>query len=134
VEDVLTLETPVVFSIMREHLPTLRIRVVNVVNLMKLQSETEHPNGLSNLIFGETFTKDKSVICVFHAYPWLIHCLTHRRSNDDDFHVRGEGTITTAFDITVPMGAPARASSWRPLSRNVSDETGKEKDSSVTRK
>jgi xylulose-5-phosphate/fructose-6-phosphate phosphoketolase len=102
--DVPTLETLAAVSIMREHLPDLKIRVVNVVDLMKLQPQTEHPHGLSDMDFDELFTKNKPVIFAFHAYPWLIHRLTYRRTNHDNFHVRGykeEGTITTPFDMTV---------------------------------
>ena len=89
---------------LRERLPELKIRVVNVVDLMKLQPQTEHPHGLSEMDFDELFTKDKPVIFAFHAYPWLIHRLTYRRANHDHIHVRGykeEGTITTPFDMTV---------------------------------
>ncbi|MGZ4996546.1 MAG: phosphoketolase family protein [Methylobacter sp.] len=102
--DVPTLETLAAVSIMREQLPELRIRVVNVVDLMKLQPQSEHPHGLSDIDFDELFTKDKPVIFAFHAYPWLIHRLTYRRTNHDNIHVRGykeEGTITTPFDMTV---------------------------------
>ena len=102
--DVPTLETLAAVSILREHLPELKIRVVNVVDLMKLQPNTEHPHGLSDTDFDELFTKDKPVIFAFHAYPWLIHRLTYRRTNHDNIHVRGykeEGTITTPFDMTV---------------------------------
>ena len=102
--DVPTLETLAAVSILREHLPELKIRVVNVVDLMKLQPQTEHPHGLSDTDFDELFTKDKPVIFAFHAYPWLIHRLTYRRTNHGNFHVRGykeEGTITTPFDMTV---------------------------------
>jgi xylulose-5-phosphate/fructose-6-phosphate phosphoketolase len=102
--DVPTLETLAAVSIMREHLPDLKIRVVNVVDLMKLEPGTEHPHGLSDMDFDELFTKDKPVIFAFHGYPWLIHRLTYRRTNHDNIHVRGykeEGTITTAFDMTV---------------------------------
>jgi xylulose-5-phosphate/fructose-6-phosphate phosphoketolase len=102
--DVPTLETLAAVSFMREHLPELKIRVVNVVDLMKLQPQTEHPHGLSDTDFDELFTKDKPVIFAFHAYPWLIHRLTYRRTNHDNIHVRGykeEGTITTPFDMTV---------------------------------
>jgi xylulose-5-phosphate/fructose-6-phosphate phosphoketolase len=91
-------------SILHEHLPDLKIRVVNVVDLMRLQPQTEHPHGLSDRDFDELFTKDKPVIFAFHAYPWLIHRLTYRRTNHDNIHVRGykeEGTITTPFDMTV---------------------------------
>jgi len=102
--DVPTLETLAAVSILREHLPELKIRVVNVVDLMKLQPQIEHPHGLSDMDFDELFTRDKPVIFAFHGYPWLIHRLTYRRTNHDNFHVRGykeEGTITTPFDMTV---------------------------------
>ncbi len=102
--DVPTLETLAAVSILREQLPELKIRVVNVVDLMKLQPQTEHPHGLSDVDFDELFTKDKPVIFAFHAYPWLIHRLTYRRTNHENIHVRGykeEGTITTPFDMTV---------------------------------
>jgi xylulose-5-phosphate/fructose-6-phosphate phosphoketolase len=102
--DVPTLETLAAVSILREHLPELKIRVVNVVDLMKLQPQSEHPHGLSEREFDDLFTTDKPVIFAFHAYPWLIHRLTYRRTNHDNFHVRGykeEGTITTPFDMTV---------------------------------
>jgi xylulose-5-phosphate/fructose-6-phosphate phosphoketolase len=102
--DVPTLETLAAVSILREHLPALKIRVVNVVDLMKLEPNTEHPHGLSETEFDELFTRDKPVIFAFHGYPWLIHRLTYRRANHNNIHVRGykeEGTITTAFDMTV---------------------------------
>ena len=102
--DVPTLETLAAVSILREKLPELKIRVVNVVDLMKLQPETEHPHGLSDNDFDALFTKNKPVIFAFHAYPWLIHRLTYRRKNHHNIHVRGykeEGTITTPFDMTV---------------------------------
>jgi xylulose-5-phosphate/fructose-6-phosphate phosphoketolase len=102
--DVPTLETMAAVSILREHLPDLRVRVVNVVDLMKLQPQTEHPHGLSDAAFDALFTRDKPVIFAFHAYPWLIHRLVYRRTNHDNIHVRGykeEGTITTPFDMTV---------------------------------
>ena len=102
--DVPTLETLAAVSILRQHLPELKIRVVNVVDLMKLQPQTEHPHGLSEMDFDEIFTKNKPVIFAFHAYPWLIHRLTYRRANHDNIHVRGykeEGTVTTPFDMTV---------------------------------
>jgi len=102
--DVPTLETLAAVSIMREHLPELRIRVVNVVDLMKLQPASEHPHGLDDRAFDELFTRDRPVIFAFHAYPWLIHRLTYRRTNHANLHVRGykeEGTITTPFDMTV---------------------------------
>jgi xylulose-5-phosphate/fructose-6-phosphate phosphoketolase len=102
--DVPTLETLAAVSILKEKLPDLKIRVVNVVDLMKLQPETEHPHGLSDKDFDSLFTKSKPVIFAFHAYPWLIHRLTYRRKNHSNIHVRGykeEGTITTPFDMTV---------------------------------
>lgn len=102
--DVPKLETLAAVSIMREHLPDLNIRVVNVVDLMRLQPEREHPHGLSDTDFDKLFTKDKPVIFAFHAYPWLIHRLTYRRTNHHNIHVRGYkegGTITTPFDMTV---------------------------------
>ena len=102
--DVPTLETLAAVSMMREQLPDLNIRVVNVVDLMRLQPELEHPHGLSDEAFDALFTQDKPVIFAFHAYPWLIHRLTYRRTNHSNIHVRGykeEGTITTPFDMTV---------------------------------
>ena len=102
--DVPSLETLAAVSILRTHLPDLKIRVVNVVDLMKLQPSTEHPHGLSDTDFDALFTKDKPLIFAFHGYPWLIHRLTYRRTNHDNLHVRGykeEGTITTPFDMTV---------------------------------
>ena len=102
--DVPTLETLAAVSILREHLPELKIRVVNVVDLMRLQPEIEHPHGLSDADFDALFTTSKPVIFAFHAYPWSIHRLTYRRTNHDNIHVRGykeEGTITTPFDMTV---------------------------------
>ncbi len=102
--DVPTLETLAAVSILRQHLPELRIRVVNVVDLMRLQPQSEHPHGLSDRDFDDLFTRDKPVIFAFHAYPWLIHRLTYRRTNHHNIHVRGykeEGTITTPFDMTV---------------------------------
>jgi len=102
--DVPTLETLAAVSILRERLPDLRVRVVNVVDLMKLQPASEHPHGLSDYDFDSLFTRDKPVVFAFHAYPWLIHRLTYRRHNHENLHVRGykeEGTITTAFDMTV---------------------------------
>jgi xylulose-5-phosphate/fructose-6-phosphate phosphoketolase len=102
--DVPTLETLAAVSILRRQLPELRIRVVNVVDLMKLQPTSEHPHGLSDAEFDSLFTVDKPIIFAFHGYPWLIHRLTYRRHNHENLHVRGykeEGTITTAFDMTV---------------------------------
>jgi len=102
--DVPTLETLAAVSILRQHLPHLKIRVINVIDLMKLQPSTEHPHGLSDPDFDSLFTKDKPIIFAFHAYPWLIHRLTYRRTNHKNLHVRGykeEGTITTPFDMAV---------------------------------
>jgi xylulose-5-phosphate/fructose-6-phosphate phosphoketolase len=102
--DVPTLETLAAVSILREGLPGLKVRVVNVVDLMKLQPQSEHPHGLSDADFDAIFTRDKPVIFAFHGYPWLVHRLAYRRANHDNFHVRGykeEGTITTPFDMTV---------------------------------
>jgi len=102
--DVPTLETLAAVSILRRHLPDLKIRVVNVVDLMKLQPQKEHPHGLSDPDFDALFTKDKPIVFAFHGYPWLVHRLTYRRTNHGNMHVRGykeEGTITTNFDMTV---------------------------------
>jgi xylulose-5-phosphate/fructose-6-phosphate phosphoketolase len=102
--DVPTLETLAAVSILRRELPELKVRVVNVVDLMKLQPSSEHPHGLSDSDFDSLFTTDKPIIFAFHAYPWLIHRLTYRRRNHANLHVRGykeEGTITTAFDMAV---------------------------------
>jgi xylulose-5-phosphate/fructose-6-phosphate phosphoketolase len=102
--DVPTLETLAAVSLLRNHLPDLKVRVVNVVNLMKLQPSTEHPHGLSDRDFDALFTKNKPVIFAFHGYPWLIHRLVYKRTNHDNFHVRGykeEGTTTTPFDMVV---------------------------------
>ena len=102
--DVPTLETLAAVSILRELLPALKIRVVNVVDLMRLQPSTEHPHGLVDAEFDEFFTKDKPVVFAYHAYPGMIHRLTYRRTNHRNIHVRGykeEGTITTPFDMTV---------------------------------
>jgi len=102
--DVPTLETLAAVSILRQHLPELAIRVVNVVDLMKLQPQSEHPHGLSDADFDALFTTDRPVIFAFHSYPSLIHRLTYRRTNHHNIHVRGyreEGTITTPFDMTV---------------------------------
>ena len=105
--DVPTLETLAAVSILREALPELRIRVVNVVDLMKLKPRSEHPHGLDDPAFDDLFTRDRPVIFAFHAYPWLIHRLTYRRANHANLHVHGyqeEGTITTPFDMTVLNG------------------------------
>jgi xylulose-5-phosphate/fructose-6-phosphate phosphoketolase len=102
--DVPTLETLAAVSILREHLPALKVRVVNVVDLMKLQPPSAHPHGLSDAEFDAVFTTEAPVIFAFHGYPALIHRLTYRRANHRNIHVRGyceEGTITTPFDMTV---------------------------------
>jgi len=102
--DVPTLETLAAVDLLRRHLPELKIRVINVVNLMTLQSPNEHPHGLSDQDFDALFTEDRPVVFAFHGYPWLIHRLTYRRKNHDNFHVRGykeEGTTTTPFDMVV---------------------------------
>ena len=102
--DIPTLETLAAVDLLRQHFPELKIRVVNVVDLMTIQPSTEHPHGLSDRDFDSLFTVDKPVIFAYHGYPWLIHRLTYRRANHDNFHVRGykeEGTTTTPFDMTV---------------------------------
>jgi xylulose-5-phosphate/fructose-6-phosphate phosphoketolase len=102
--DVPTLETLAAVEILRQHFPDLKIRVVNVVDLMTLEPSSEHPHGLSDQDFDVLFTKDKPIIFAFHGYPWLIHRLTYRRTNHDNMHVRGykeEGTTTTPFDMVV---------------------------------
>ena len=102
--DVPTMETLAAVSILRKHLPELRIRVVNIVDLMTLQPPEEHPHGLKTREFDTLFTTDKPIIFAFHGYPWLIHRLTYRRHNHDNLHVRGfkeEGTTTTPFDMVV---------------------------------
>ena len=102
--DVPTLETLAAVSILREHLPALKIRVVNVVDLLKLQHHRDHPHGLTDADYDALFTRNKPVIFAFHGYPWLIHRLTYNRANNAHMHVHGyreEGTITTAFDMTV---------------------------------
>jgi xylulose-5-phosphate/fructose-6-phosphate phosphoketolase len=102
--DVPTLETLAAVALLRQHLPELKVRVVNVVNLMKLQPANEHPHGLPDREFDTLFTTDRPIIFAFHGYPWLIHRLTYRRTNHDNLHVRGykeEGTTTTPFDMVV---------------------------------
>jgi len=102
--DVPTLETLAAVDLLRRHLPSLRIRVVNVVDLMALQSESEHPHGISDARFDALFTPDRPVIFAYHGYPWLIHRLTYRRTNHHNLHVRGyveEGTTTTPFDMVM---------------------------------
>jgi xylulose-5-phosphate/fructose-6-phosphate phosphoketolase len=102
--DVPTLETLAAVQLLRESFPALKIRVVNVVNLMKLQPQSEHPNGLSDRDFDTLFTTDKPIVFAYHGYPWLIHRLTYRRTNHKNLHVRGfkeEGSTTTPFDMVV---------------------------------
>ena len=102
--DVPTLETLAAVDLLREHFADLKIRVVNVVDLMTLQPASEHPHGLSDTEFDSIFTTSKPAIFAFHGYPWLIHRLTYRRANHGNLHVRGykeEGTTTTPFDMTV---------------------------------
>jgi xylulose-5-phosphate/fructose-6-phosphate phosphoketolase len=102
--DVPTLETIAAVDLLRQHIPELRIRVINVVDLMALQSSTEHPHGLGDNDFDLLFTRDRPIIFAYHGYPWLIHRLTYRRTNHDNLHVRGykeEGTTTTPFDMAV---------------------------------
>jgi xylulose-5-phosphate/fructose-6-phosphate phosphoketolase len=102
--DVPTIETLAAVEIMRAHFPHLKIRVINVVDLMTLQPQSEHPHGLSDLEFDALFTRDKPIIFAFHGYPKLIHHLTYKRTNHDQMHVRGykeEGTTTTPFDMVV---------------------------------
>jgi xylulose-5-phosphate/fructose-6-phosphate phosphoketolase len=102
--DVPTLETLAAAALLREHLPELKVRVVNVVDLMRLQPESEHPHGMSDAEFDALFTTSRPVIFAYHGYPWLIHRLTYRRSNHAGMHVRGykeEGTTTTPFDMVM---------------------------------
>jgi xylulose-5-phosphate/fructose-6-phosphate phosphoketolase len=102
--DVPTLETLAAVDILRQQFPDLKVRVVNVVDLMTLQPEKEHPHGLSDSEFNTIFTTDKPIIFAYHGYPWLIHRLTYRRTNHNNLHVRGykeEGTTTTPFDMVV---------------------------------
>jgi xylulose-5-phosphate/fructose-6-phosphate phosphoketolase len=102
--DVPTLETLAAVSVLRQHLPALKVRVVNVVDLMTLQPQEEHPDGLNDPDFDALFTTDKPVIFAYHGYPWLIHRLTYRRTNSENLHVRGykeEGSTSTPFDMVV---------------------------------
>ena len=102
--DVPTLETLAAVDLLRQYVPELKIRVINVVDLMKLQPQSEHPHGLRDDDFDTLFTKDKPIVFAFHGYPWLIHRLTYRRTNHTNLHVRGykeEGTTTTPFDMIV---------------------------------
>ncbi|RYY97526.1 MAG: phosphoketolase, partial [Comamonadaceae bacterium] len=102
--DVPTLETMAAVDFLRRNLPELRVRVVNVVDLMVLESPSAHPHGLSDEVFDSIFTRDRPVVFAFHGYPALIHRLTYQRANHREFHVHGyreEGTTTTPFDMTV---------------------------------
>ncbi len=102
--DVPTLETLAAVEILRQHFPELKVRVINVVDLMTLQPQSEQPHGLSNKDFDVLFTKDKPIIFTFHGYPALIHRLTYRRTDHNNMHVRGykeEGSTTTPFDMAV---------------------------------
>jgi xylulose-5-phosphate/fructose-6-phosphate phosphoketolase len=102
--DVPTLETLAAAALLRAHLPELKVRVVNVVDLMRLQPPSEHPHGMSDAEYDTVFTADKPVIFNFHGYPWLIHRLTYRRNGHGNLHVRGyreEGTTTTPFDMAM---------------------------------
>ncbi len=102
--DIPTLEALAAVDLLHQHLPDLRVRFINVVDLMRLQDEKEHPHGLSGQAFDALFTEDKPVIFAYHGYPWLIHRLTYRRTNHDNLHVRGykeEGTVTTPFDMVM---------------------------------
>ena len=102
--DIPTLEMVAAASILRERLPALKVRVVNVVDLMRLQPDTEHPHGLSDVLFDSLFTTDKPIVFAYHGYPWLIHRLTYRRTGHRNLHVRGykeEGTTTTPFDMVM---------------------------------
>src|SRR4029078_4840362 len=102
--DVPTLETLAAAAILRDRVPDLRVRVVNVVGLMRLEPDTEHPHGLSHAEFDALFTKTKPVFFAYHGYPWLIHRLTYRRTNHDNLHVRGykeAGTTTAPFDMVM---------------------------------
>jgi xylulose-5-phosphate/fructose-6-phosphate phosphoketolase len=102
--DIPTLETLAAADLLRRHLPELMVRVVNVVDLMRLQPDTEHPHGLSDAEFDAIFTQDRPVVFAYHGYPWLIHRLTYRRTNHRNIHVRGykeEGTTTTPFDMVM---------------------------------
>ncbi|MBM0231232.1 phosphoketolase family protein [Micromonospora sp. STR1_7] len=102
--DVPTLETLAAAELLRQHLPEMKVRLVNVVDLMRLQPDTEHPHGLTDNEFDTIFTEDRPIIFAYHGYPWLIHRLTYRRTNHDNLHVRGykeEGTTTTPFDMVM---------------------------------
>jgi xylulose-5-phosphate/fructose-6-phosphate phosphoketolase len=102
--DVPTLESLAAIDLLRRHVPELKIRMVNIVDLMRLQSADEHPHGMSDAEFDSLFTTDRPVVFAYHGYPWLIHRLTYRRTNHGNLHVRGykeEGTTTTPFDMVM---------------------------------
>jgi xylulose-5-phosphate/fructose-6-phosphate phosphoketolase len=102
--DVPTLETLAAVDIVRRELPDVKVRVINVVDLMRLQPSDEHPHGLTDHEFDSLFTKDRPIVFAYHGYPWLIHRLTYRRTNHGNMHVRGykeEGTTTTPFDMVM---------------------------------
>jgi xylulose-5-phosphate/fructose-6-phosphate phosphoketolase len=102
--DVPTLETLAAVQLLHKYVPDVKVRVINVVDLMTLQPREEHPHGLTDREFDVLFTTDKPIIFAFHGYPWLIHRLTYRRTNHENLHVRGykeEGTTTTPFDMVV---------------------------------
>jgi xylulose-5-phosphate/fructose-6-phosphate phosphoketolase len=99
-----TLETVAAAAVLRARVPALKVRVVNVVDLMRLQPPSEHPHGMSDAEFDSIFTSDRPIVFAYHGYPWLIHRLTYRRRNHDNIHVRGykeEGTTTTPFDMVM---------------------------------
>jgi xylulose-5-phosphate/fructose-6-phosphate phosphoketolase len=102
--DTPTLELLAAVDLLRRHLPDLRVRVVNVVDLMRLQPDTEHPHGLSDHEFDAIFTINRPIVFAYHGYPWLIHRLAYRRTNHANLHVRGykeEGSVTTPFDMVM---------------------------------
>ncbi len=102
--DVPTLEALAAVKLLRQHVGELKVRFINVVDLMKLQPDSDHPHGLSDREFDALFTTNKPIIFAYHGYPWLIHRLTYRRTNHQNLHVRGykeEGTTTTPFDMVV---------------------------------
>jgi xylulose-5-phosphate/fructose-6-phosphate phosphoketolase len=102
--DVPTLEALAAADLLRRHLPDLGVRFINVIDLMRLQQDSEHPHGLPDREFDALFTRDKPIIFAFHGYPWLIHRLAYRRHNHPNLHVRGykeEGTVTTPFDMAL---------------------------------
>src|SRR5207249_1465987 len=99
-----TMEALAAVALLRGHLPELKVRLVNVVDLMRLEPPSEHPHGMPDAEFDALFTDSRPVIFAFHGYPWLIHRLTYRRANHDNIHVRGyieEGTTTTPFDMVM---------------------------------